>query len=214
MGDERIRLTALIALFSVSLFGSTAISRHRASQPKPGTSWSSIPYQMGSWTGADGKFDPIYGTDPADTSALRVYNRGAEPPVILYVGFYNDLVRILDIHTPEICYPSQGWTILSLNKAPIDGYRGKPIPATDAVVNKLGSNRLVVWWFNAGPQPIETRIRYVAAMVALSTLTGRNDGSLVRLETPFPDGDEAPARARVAEFEKTLLPSLDKALPR
>ena len=214
MGNERIRLTALIALFSVSFLGVRGVSHYRAIRQSHVPDWSQIPYHLDSWTGTDGKFDPVYGTDPADTSLLRIYSRGDEPPIIAYSGFFGDLSAILEVHTPELCYPAQGWTVLSVNKQAAGDYRGKIIPATDAVVEKAGSERLVMWWYNAGAQPIETRIRYIWAMVALSTVTGRKDGSMVRLETPVVPGEEAMARARIAEFQKDFLPVLDKALPR
>lgn len=214
MGNERIRLTALIALFAVSLLGARAIAHVRPAPQGTGPDWSAVPHRLGSWSGSDGKFDPIYGTDPADTSLLRVYSRGDEPPVILYAGFYSDLSAILEVHSPEICYPSQGWTVLSLGTHPAGDYRGRPVSASDAVVDKTGNERLVSWWYNAGATPSETRIRDVWAMIALSIVTGRKDGSLVRFETPFTQGGEAAARARVLEFQKIFLPVLDKALPR
>ena len=214
MGNERIRLTALIALFAMSLVGVRAVAHFRPAPQSIVPDWNQVPRRLGGWTGTDGKFDPIYGTDPADTSLLRIYSRGNESPIIVYAGFYSDLSAILEVHSPEVCYPSQGWTILSLGKETPGDYRGKPIPASYAVVDKTGNERLVTWWYTAGAKPIETRIRYVWAMMALSTVTGRKDGSLVRLETPFTHGGETLARARIAEFQKAFLPALDQALPR
>jgi EpsI family protein len=214
MGHERIRLIALIGIFSLSLFGIKGVLRYRAGRPTRQPAWSAIPYQLGEWSGTDGKFDPVYGTDPADTSLLRIYTRHDAPPVIAYVGFYGDLVKILEVHTPEVCYPAQGWTLLSSGKSVAGSYRGQPISAADAVVDKGGTERLVMWWYNAGGRPFETRIRYICGMLALSTLTGRKDGSMVRLEVPIRIGDEAGAREAAEEFQTNFLPALEKALPR
>jgi len=212
MGNERIRLTILTALLAVSFVGERAATHYRLQQ-KRSPNWSVVPYQIGDWSGVDGRFDPIYGADPADVSLLRIYREKTQPPVIAYVGFFRDLATILEVHTPELCYPAQGWTILSSGASAGGTFRGWKIPASQIVADKNGDRRLVVWWYNAGSRPFETRIRYVYAMLAMSTLTGRTDGSMVRLETPLePDGEEA-ARARIAEFQKSFLPELDQALP-
>jgi hypothetical protein len=45
-------------------------------------------------------------------------------------------------------------------------------------------------------------------------ITGRTDGSLVRLETPIDTaGGDAAAQTRIEEFQKNFLPRLEEALP-
>jgi EpsI family protein len=212
MGNMQKRITLLIALFAVTLAGVQAASRLRETRHRM-PDWSAVPYDLDDWQGKDTTFDPVYGADPADTSLLRVYSRGADSPVILYVGFYRDLTTSLDVHTPEICYPAQGWTISTVNLSHNGVFRRQPIPAKEIVADKTGIKRLVTWWNQAGSQPFETRIRYVYAMLAMSLFTGRTDGSLVRIETPIEADGEAAANARVGEFCKSLLPRLEKALP-
>ena len=212
MGNERIRLMVLIVLFAATFGAVKAAERYHHDQMRE-PNWDVVPYQIEGWTGVDGRFDPIYGADPSDTRLLRVYRQGAEPPVILYVGFFGELATILDIHTPELCYPAQGWEILHTGKSIAGNFRGKQIYAKQILVDKTGNHRLVAWWYNAGSRPIETRIRHVYLMLAMSTITGRTDGSMVRLETPVGEEGEAAAEQRIHEFQKSLLPQLDKALP-
>jgi len=50
-------------------------------------------------------------------------------------------------------------------------------------------------------------------MLMMSVLTGRTDGSLVRIESPIDAGGEAAAQARIEDFRKSFLPMLEKALP-
>lgn len=213
MGKEQIRLTVLVALFVLTLIGVQAATRHRQEQKRL-PDWSVVPYQFDGWSGTDSQFDPIYGSDPAGTSLLRIYRQGTRPPVIAYVGFFEDLPTVLEVHTPEVCYPSQGWNIVSSRKTPGGIFRGVHIPAEEIVADKMGDRRLIVWWYNAGSRVFETRIRYIFAMLAMSTLTGRTDGSMVRLETPVEPGSEAAASIRLEEFRKSLLLKLETALPR
>jgi EpsI family protein len=213
MGNKRIRLIILTALFTLTFAGVRAATLHRYNQRRV-PDWNVVPYEFDGWTGREASFDPIYGTDAADTSLLRIYTQEKRSPVIAYVGFYGDLATILEVHTPELCYPAQGWKIRSFGKAPGGIFRGQRIPVSEIVVDKTGDRRLVMWWYNAGSRPFETRIRYIYAMLAVSTFTGRADGSMVRLETPVEKDGEAVARLRLEEFRRSFLPGLDKALPR
>jgi EpsI family protein len=133
--------------------------------------------------------------------------------VILYVGFFRDLAAILEVHTPELCYPAQGWEVLSLGQSVTGTFRGMRVPAMQIVVDKNGERRLVVWWYSTRSRPFESRIRYVYAMLAMSMFTGRTEGSMIRLETPLDGDGEAAARARTSEFQRRFLVELDKALP-
>jgi EpsI family protein len=212
MAIERTRLIVLVAIFATTALGvrtATGYRLHQKRQPD----WTAVPYQIGGWSGLDAQFDPLYGSDPSDTSLLRVYRKADRPPIIVYVGFFGDLAAILDIHTPEICYPAQGWTVVSSSKWSAGTLGSTWIPAREMVADKNGDRRLVVWWYNAGSRPFEARMRYVFAMLAMSTFTGRTDGSLVRLETPL-NTQQSDAEARTQEFQKSFLPELQKALPR
>jgi EpsI family protein len=213
MDNTRTRLIILTALFAMTYGGVQAATVYRSHQRRA-PDWNSVPYELGGWTGREAAFDPIYGADPADTSLLRIYSSGEQPPVIAYVGFYGDLATILEVHTPELCYPAQGWHISSSAKSAGGIFRGREIPVSEIMADKTGDRRLVMWWYNAGSRPFETRIRYVYAMLTLSTLTGRTDGSMVRLETPVRAEGESAARTRLEKFRQSFLPALDGALPR
>jgi EpsI family protein len=208
----RNRLIGLIVLLAITIVGVRAATKSRGSlQRLP--DWAAVPYELDGWRGKDASFDPIYGTDPSDTNLLRVYARQDESPVIVYVGFYRDLATILEVHTPELCYPAQGWLIHSVGNSSRGQFRGQPISAKQILADKNGAKRMVTWWYNAGSKPFETRIRYVYGMLVMSTITGRSDGSLVRIESPIGADGEAGATERIEAFRKSFLPALEKALP-
>jgi EpsI family protein len=205
-------LLILIALFGATLFlVRTAEEMREAQKRQP--DWDAIPYDFRGWHGRNTFFDPVYGTEPSDSSLLRVYEQDDRSPVIVYIGFYSDLATILEVHTPELCYPAQGWTISTVGRSAAGLFHGHEIPAKEIVAEKAGVKRLVTWWYNAGSEPFETRIRYVYATLAMSTFTGRTDGSLVRIESPIDSAGEGAARERIEEFRRSLLPQLEKALP-
>jgi len=214
MGNERVRLVLIAALFAVTVAGVRAGEEYHATRKPSYPEWGEIPYQLGDWHGRDAKFDPIYGPDVSDTNLLRIYENSQKQLVIAYVGYYRDLTKILEVHSPEVCYPAQEWTIASTGKFNVGEYRGRTIRADQAIVEKAGNRRIVVWWYNAGGRPYESRIRFLWALPAYATLTGRSDGSMVRFEAPFVAGEEDKARQALMDFRQSFLPALDRGLPR
>lgn len=205
-------LVFLVMLF-VLTFAGVREGTHVRENQRHTPDWNLIPYSFDGWQGEATNFDPTYGFDPADTSLWRVYRERDGGTIIIYIGYYSDLATILDVHTPELCYPAQGWSISSTRKTSGGVFRGRAIPAKEIVVDKSGAKRRVVWWYNAGSRPFENRIRYVWAMLMMSTLTGRADGSLVRIESPIDARGDAAAEERIERFRKKLVPELEKALP-
>jgi len=209
----RSRLIGLIVMLGITLVGVRVASQSRNTLERL-PDWNAVPYEFAGWSGKDAAFDPVYGSDPSDTNLLRVYDRPGGTPIIVYVGFYKDLATILEVHTPELCYPAQGWAIRSVGHSDSGQFRGQAISAKEIVADKNGTKRLVTWWYNAGSKPFETRLRYVYGMLLMSTLTGRRDGSLVSIETPIGAGGEGAANKQIEDFRSSFLPDLDRALPR
>lgn len=206
------RLIILAVLLMATFGGVVEATRGQATRKRQ-PDFSKVPYELGEWEGSDASFDPVYGTDPADASLYRLYRRAPQPPIIVYVGFYGNLAAIMEVHTPELCYPAQGWMIRSTGRTSGGVFHGKPIAAQEILTEKDSSKRLVMWWYNAGSRPFESRLRYVYAMWAMSMFTGRTDGSIVRFETPVDASGETTAKMRIEEFQKHFLPVLEPALP-
>lgn len=212
MAKLQIRAGIVIALMLSTLAGVRGASRSKHRQVR-NVMWDRVPYRLGPWTGTEARFDPVFGVDPADSSLLRIYRTYDLLPIIVYVGFHGDLPTSLDYHTPVVCYPAQGWQIVSTGKSSLGAFRGNPVQASEIVVEKGGERRLVVWWYHAGSQSFEKRIRQVYMMVALAMFTGRTDGSIVRVEVPLAQGSEEAVREELQRFSRLLLPALEDALP-
>ena len=212
MDDREKRFFALILILAVTLAGARLAAKYHASQRRH-PDWSSVPYKAGEWIGQDTAIDPIFGMDPADTSLVRLFHESGEPPIVLYIGFYGDLGGVMQFHSPEICYPSQGWALVSSNYSQPIRYRDRSLRPQEAIVEKEGSQRIVVWWYSSGSKAFENRIRYLYTTLMIGSLKGRTDGSLVRIEAMIgKDGVDA-ARNRLLEFERQILPGIDQALP-
>lgn len=212
MAKLQVRVGILIGILLCTLAGGKAASNVKKRQLRQ-VHWDAIPYQLGPWAGREERFDPVFGGDPADSSLLRIYTGKDVATVIVYIGFHTDLPTTLDYHTPEVCYPAQGWKVVWGSRCSVGVFRGNWIQAKQIVVDKAEERRLVVWWYHAGSRPFEKRIRQVYRMMALALVTGRTDGAIVRVETPLGNRDEREALGPITEFSRVLLPALENALP-
>jgi EpsI family protein len=213
MGKKRNHTAILIVLLAATLVGVQAARDYRLSRTPQPPDWEFIPYEIGGWNGQDMKFDPIYGQDPSSSMLLRGYEGGDGKRVVVYTGYYKDLAAVMELHNPEVCYPSQGWSIRTIGESDVIDQRGIRMRAREMIVDSSEGHRAVMWWYNAGSRPFENRLRHLYFALALASLRGRPDGSLVRLETPFEGKDEDAARITLEEFRTALLPSLQRALP-
>jgi EpsI family protein len=213
MAQDRIRIIILIALFGCTSWAARAASHYRTETSHHPPEWDVLPYRVREWNGWDEKLDPMYGKDPSDTMMLRTYEGKNHKHVFVYVGYYADLPAIMEVHNPEICYQAQGWSIVSNGESDLALYRGKTRRPQQMLVSKDANSRLVMWWYNVGSHRFEDRLRYVYIFLAFSSLQGRTDGSLVRLEAPLEGEEQENARVRLERFRNDFLPSLDLVLP-
>jgi EpsI family protein len=213
MAEKRIRAVILIVLLAAASLGARAGRTYRLNLVQKPPDWKELPYHFGDWSGREARFDKIYGEDPADDALLRSYQGKDGKHIIVYVGYYKDLAAVMELHNPELCYPSQGWSIGPIGESEEDSYRGTTLRARTMIVNMNGHGRAVMWWYNAGSRPFEDRLRYVYVSLAMAALRGRTDGSLVRLEAPLEDEDGAAAISRLAKFRSDFLPLLERAQP-
>src|SRR5262245_59075442 len=90
-----------------------------------------LPARVGSWRVAeDIPIEPAIESElDADLNLHRMYVWPASPPIWLYVGYYGTDRGGRPEHTPQFCYPSQGWVIASERVLEVT-------PGTDLRVNE------------------------------------------------------------------------------
>src|SRR5579884_3933089 len=189
MARFEIRIAILLGLMVGTLVTVESAMRAKARRMKE-VSWDHVPYQLGQWKGEDTQFNPVF-------------------------GFDRDLLTGLDMHSPDLCYPAQGWALISQKTSEIGLFRSAALRVNQIVVSKDGEFRLVAWWYQSGSHDFQGRIRQVYRMMFLAMFNGRTDGDIVRLEVPFRNRDDEPkADERLLKFTALLFPALDRALPR
>lgn len=139
----------------------------------------------------------------ADLNVQRAYVHPQGYVVYVYVGYYGTTRGGTPEHTPELCYPAQGWEILERDSVEIAGADG--LAVREFVVEKGGERRLVHFWYRTAEA---TGIRSTAALrwrhFWARLAAGRGDGALVRLDTPIEGDDVDAARLKLLPMDRAI----------
>jgi EpsI family protein len=151
---------------------------------------NSLPSQFGDWVAAPDasgvvlvspdvteKLETLY-----DETVNRIYVNRQGQRVYLSLAYGKNQGRDLQIHKPEVCYPAQGFKLISKETADLE-LQGKLVPAM-RLVTQLGPRiEPVTYWIRSGDYLISGWFGQNKARV-LSGLQGKiNDGLLVRVST-------------------------------
>jgi EpsI family protein len=198
----------------------------------PRASLSSLPLQIGGWTGTD---------DPLDKQTLDILGPGeylmrdyqhASPPqpqaepqpqpepqpepwINLYIAYFPTQKAGDTIHSPNHCLPGAGWVPTSREVVRLTRPDGSSFPVNRYVVAKTGERQLVLYWFQAHGRAVASDYWAKYYLVSDSVRMNRSDGALVRLMTPMLDGESPDAaQARMMKLGSQFLPLLDGCIPR
>jgi exosortase D (VPLPA-CTERM-specific) len=186
-------LAGLILLVGSCFVASLPVRTEVVPQRQP---FALFPLNFKDWHGVpqtlDG--DSLDGLELTDY-LLADYTRVANPgtPVNLYVAYYISQRAGVHLHSPELCIPGGGWTILRQSVVTLPVASGESIPANRLVIEKRGVRQLVYYWFQERGRYIarESTRKYYGLRDAL--LDRRTDGALVRVVVPIVAEDEAEA---------------------
>jgi len=162
---------------------------------------SNLPEVISGWQGvAIPLEDEVTEMLDADFNLQRLYRDPLGGYVWLYVGYYSTENGGRPTHTPWICYPSSGWTIVHSEPHVVDADQG--LVVNEFLVEREGEMRLVHFWFRSHRG---TGIRGAFGQLVDRMLgrlfDGRADGGLVRVSTPLAsDADISEARAKLRAF--------------
>ncbi|MCA9509374.1 MAG: EpsI family protein, partial [Myxococcales bacterium] len=139
----------------------------------------------------------------ADRNVQRTYVDPAGGVVWLYVGYYGTERGGRSEHSPFVCYPSAGFSIVE------GATRTVTLPgggrATEIRVGRAGDERLVHFWYRSH------RSAHLVGAVAHAwdrfvgrIADGRADGAFVRISAPIDGMDVDAIRARLFRFGAAL----------
>ncbi len=133
--------------------------------------------------------------------------RPDEPAVEFFSAFYKDQTKG-GTHSPEICLPSAGWEIASLERVDVAPLLGLPgsYRMNRAIIQKGEARMLVYYWFEQHGRHVAWDFEAKLLLLWDGFTIQRTDGALVRLTTAIAPGEsDAKAEARLQDmFLKTI----------
>jgi len=107
----------------------------------------------------------------------RTYVNGTGDRIMLTIARSGNQIGRRQVHLPEICYPSQGFTVEKLPSAKVGTTYG-PISAQRLMATKRTRYEPVTYWQTMGDQVVHTQWEKRIIQIR-ATLTGENPGGLL-----------------------------------
>ncbi len=207
-------LRLLIVAGLIAATGLFLRSRAQADILPPREPLSSFPTNIGDWQGAEVTI-PQWALNVLGAGEFveRRYSRSPnEPSVDLFMAYFPSQRMGSTMHSPQNCLPGSGWTPIDFSRVELARPEGEKMRVNRYVLARGMDHLLVYYWFQEHGRVVASEYWSKFYLVADAIRMNRSDGALVRVTTAIDD----PARAdqRAVELVETVLPSLDRYIPR
>jgi exosortase D (VPLPA-CTERM-specific) len=134
-------------------------------------------------------------------------------PLNFYIAYYASQRAGIHAHSPQLCIPGGGWSIISQSIVEVPLASGGSINANRVVIEKRGARQVVYYWFEERGRHIakEGELKYYALKDAL--IDNRSDGALVRVVASVHGDDETAADSMARKFVGEIGPLLPSFVP-
>lgn len=219
--DRKILLCALAILVAVN---TAVIAVHaRGKLEVEGVPFEGYPRMMKEMKGTDVTMPAsVYDALQADGNLFRVFaedgnSSGPQKNLFtLYVGYYGTEKGGRSTHVPMVCYPSSGWSILSVSTKKLwRATQGEAVEINRYIVKKQDEYRLVYFWYqNFRGQVISNGVQQNLVRIANRLRYQRDDGAFVRIEGPATESGLPDAERKMDSFASETMNLLQSRWPK
>ena len=210
-------LALAAALTAATSFGWHALPAPEAAEPDRDPLLL-YPRRIGDWQSytvdLEPKIEEVLGADDYVNAFYQTPE--ANSVISFFVAWYDKQTEGQGIHSPEVCLPTGGWEVFSLNEVTVDmtGTAYGSFSANRAVIQKGLQKQVVYYWFEGRGKRVANDFRAKLSVLRDSLVIGRTDGALVRYVTPIEaDETEEDAEARLLDFMRQSLDTLPRFVP-
>jgi exosortase D (VPLPA-CTERM-specific) len=186
----------------------------RVEMPPARASFADFPLALGDWQGRRAPLDQVYlDALKLDDYLLADFHRVGDPPVNVWVAYYDSQRKGQSTHSPKTCLPGGGWEFASFGTQHLHA-DGADFTVNRAVIEHGAERQLMYYWFQQRGRVVsnEYAVKWYIFWDALTR--NRTDGALVRLMAPLPpDGSEAAAEHDLSQFAGLLAHDLSRFVP-
>ncbi|WP_174864421.1 exosortase B [Duganella dendranthematis] len=208
---------AVLAGMLVSIAAAHALTPHMTSAPPALALDKAVPAQIGEWklvpdsvaqatlaTNDEGGAltDQIY-----DEVVTRTYINPQGTQMMLALAYAREQRQDVKLHLPEICYPAQGYKVVTLAPAMLAvGHSGAAVPGKHMLAEGNGRTEAVTYWTRVGDAYPNSGMGQRLKIFRDGLHGVVTDGILVRASVIVRDAAEAPVAYQQQEsFLRTLV---------
>ncbi len=214
--EKRTRHFAAVACLILGALFYTQLPASAPSAPAASSaaeaSFDRVPRSVGGWVGRDVAIDEnafTILTRDADAWIVRQYGRERE---IMWLSMVmtRDQRKLFRVHIPDICLPSQGWSIVDRSLQQIRIGQQGTVTATRLIAQKGNVQTQVLYWFTSNNRAVESKMLHRLLLVWDGVMGERTPGTLIQVMAPILRGDRDGALRRQAQFIQTMSPHFPK----
>lgn len=215
--SRRQALVALCAMGSAATLAHVAKPTNKlADQGPPLDLEAAFPRSFGRWRHDDRQ--PVVLPSPDQQEMLnKIYNRvlsrtyvnGQFQHIMLSVAYGGDQSDGMNIHLPEVCYPAQGFQVLSRSLGRLSA-GDRQLPVVRLVTRLGGRIEPVTYWITVGDEVVPTRTQQKLTQIRYGLRGLIPDGMLVRVSSI--DVDSKAAFALHEAFVADLAPLIPASI--
>ncbi|MBX3329763.1 MAG: VPLPA-CTERM-specific exosortase XrtD [Nitrospira sp.] len=209
-------LSTGLALLALSVPVATLLVPQEFPPPER-QSFADFPLQLDVWQGVSSPLERQYlDALQLDDYVLADYTAIDQPPVNVYVAYYQSPKKGRSSHSPRQCIPGGGWEITSFEPLRMERVSG---PASGQEINRVviqkgGQKQIVYYWFKQRDRWITSEYLVKFFLFWDSLTRGRADGALVRLTSIVRAGEsEAAVDKRLQDLSGLVTPLLSRYVP-
>jgi EpsI family protein len=214
-----VKLTSLRFLAVVILLVGAAVfleARSRPEQLPPRKMLEEFPHILDAWVGRDLAIaEDVQQVLGADDYLVRLYQRSPdEPPIDLFIVFFNSQRTGATIHSPQNCLPGAGWAPIEQGRLTIELPDREPITVNRYIIAKGLDRQFVLYWYQAHGRVVASEYWAKFFLVADAIRINRTDGAMVRVISPIGREESVQdSEQRVVEFARRIYLQLGEFIP-
>ncbi len=181
-----------------------------------GPPWSEFPSQVGMWsqtaelTEDAASLAKLQPDDYIDRNYVTKDGR----QINFFVAYFKTQRTGHAPHSPEACLPGAGWQTVSASVIPIGVPSARTtINANQFIVQDEGAQMAVFYWYQTARHTVADQYGYQFYAIPELLFHGRTDVALIRVITPMPGGDLAPAKAAALDFIQSAFGAVKRHFP-
>lgn len=208
-------LPFLIATALITLVAVLATQAHARTEIEPSRAvFADFPMQLGRWQGQRSAMGAVY-LDQLKLSdyLYATYRSGANPPVNVWVAYYDSQRKGDSTHSPASCLPGGGWQFQTFGRYSVE-ISGERLQVNRAVIAHGDDRELMYYWFPQRGRDITNEYLLKGYLLWDAIERDRTDGALVRLLIPLPAGTSAATGdLQLTAFARVFTPELPRYVP-